>query len=220
MEEQLEQLFMILDKHMELYTDCFSPDHDLYHHKRARDLGLYIQEREGGDRLVIHDLHRFMSVDREQYVSPKESLGEAKIILDECRMPLDKQKMILYCIEHHENYSFSKKGNQVTDINTLIVQDADNLDALGAIGVSRAFSYAGAHKMALWNPDLVQEKATYDEHDAAEPSAIHHFYDKLLKLKDNMNTETAHKLAEDRHTFMRSFLIQFRKEWYLKTNRL
>src|SRR5690606_15385101 len=95
-----------------------------------------------------------------------------------------------------------------------IVQDADRLDAMGAIGIARAFHYGGFKNRELYNPDILpnprQDKAAYKNSTAP---TINHFYEKLLLLKDKMNTGTARQLADERHRFMEGYLDQFYKEW-------
>ena len=100
----------------------------------------------------------------------------------------------------------------IIDIETLILQDADNLDAIGAIGIGRTFSFGGAYKITMWIPDKPFDRQNFDESEK-DPSIIHHFYSKLLKLKANMNTETAKKMADERHKFMKLFLQEFFDEW-------
>jgi uncharacterized protein len=103
------------------------------------------------------------------------------------------------------NVSFSKKNpsGNLTDPVLLILQDADRLDAIGAIGVARAFNYGGFRNNVIYDPDI--------EHRT--PSTISHFYEKLLVLKYRMNTLTAKRLAVERHEFLEIFLKQFYKEW-------
>ena len=120
---------------------------------------------------------------------------------------------MLHCVEFHEEYSFSEGGVTVDDIETLILQDADNLDAIGAIGIGRTFAYAGAYGSPMYVPDIPLGRESYDESDLSDPSAIHHFYSKLLKLKDNMHTKTAREIAAGRHRFMEQFVELFLAEW-------
>jgi uncharacterized protein len=195
-----------------------SSGHDIYHLKRTLNIALTIQEKEGGDRLIVavsaflHDLHRIIQKETGKLCSPRDSLPRVKEILDKTNLTEEQKEKVLHCIKYHEEYNFSKNGKTVTDIETLILQDADNLEAIGAIGIGRTFSYGGANKIVMWVPEKPFDRETYDclEDD---PSTIHHFYSKLLKLKDNMNTETAKNMANERHKFMELFLQEFFDEW-------
>lgn len=207
-----------LENEIKLMFHLENSGHDLYHARRVYNLSKIIQEKEEGDKLIItassylHDIHRIIQNETREYCSPKDSLSRIKPILDKIGIPEDKKANILHCIEFHEEYGFSERGKTVTDIETLILQDADNLDSTGAIGIARACMYGGAHEIPLWIPELPFNMGPYDEtHN--DISNIHHFYSKLLKLKDNMNTETAKKIAEKRNKFMELFLKQFFKEW-------
>lgn len=192
--------------------------HDIFHLKRVLHLALVIQEREMGDRLVIgvaallHDVHRIIQKQTGKFCSPKDSLPRVKEILDKVDISGDKKALILHCIEFHEEYSFSEQGKTAVDVETLIIQDADNLDSTGAIGVARAFMFGGANNIPMWLPEIPFEREHFDE-GITDVSEIHHFYSKLLKLKDNMNTETAKRIAEDRHRFLEQFLAEFFSEW-------
>jgi uncharacterized protein len=182
-------------------------------------MALRIQSKEGGDRLVIgvaafiHDVHRFIQADSGKYCTPKDSLPIVKRFLEDIGFPQDKLQEVLHVVEHHEDYGFSKKGKIVKDIETLIVQDADNIDAMGAIGMARTFAFAALLKEPLWIPSS-ESKRKYHDESKLEVSAIHHFYNKLFKLKNNMNTKTAKKIAVSRHKYMLDFVKQFKDEWY------
>jgi uncharacterized protein len=96
----------------------------------------------------------------------------------------------------------------------MVVQDADRLDALGAIGVARAFAYGGSKGRALYDPNVpVEMHASFDQYKRSEGTTINHFYEKLLLLGDRMNTATARRIAAQRHQFMEQFLDQFLSEW-------
>ena len=202
---------------LELFKDD-SSGHDIGHLVRTMNTALYLQEKEGGDRLIIGIaafflyVHRIMQNKSGVYVSPKDSLVKIREILSHVDLNQDQIEKICYSIEYHEQYNWN--GNNVNDINTLILQDADNLDAIGAIGIGRTFSYGGAHNITMYNPNVaLNENLDYSETSGDDESTIHHFYHKLFKLGDNMNTETAKALAKKRIDFMQMFVKQFLDEW-------
>lgn len=196
-----------------------SSGHDISHLERVMKLALHIQESEGGDRLIIgisaflHDIHRIMQNETGKFVSPKDSINEIKNILSNIDLTEEQVNKICYCIEYHEEYNWN--GSNVEDINTLILQDADNLDAIGAIGIGRTFSYMAVHNMPMYNEEIPLNKTEdYVENKVVvDPSTIHHFYHKLFKIGDNMNTATAKRIAQERTIFMKSFVEEFLDEW-------
>lgn len=202
---------------IELFKDD-SSGHDISHLERTMKIALYIQQKEGGDRIVIgiaaflHDIHRIMQQENGRFVSPKDSLPKVKEILSHIDLSNEQINSICYAIEYHEMYNWN--DNNVTDLNALILQDADNLDAIGAIGIGRTFSYGGANNMKMYDENYpLNGDNNYEEKNDSSISSIHHFYDKLFKLGDNMNTNTAKKLAKLRTDFMKDFVKEFINEW-------
>ena len=195
-----------------------SSGHDISHLIRTMKTALYIQEKEGGERIIIgisaflHDVHRIMQNESGKFVSPKDSIPQVKEILAHINLSEEQISKICYCIEYHEEYNWN--GKNVDDINTLILQDADNLDAIGAIGIGRTFSYSGSHKVVMYDDSIpLNEENDYSEANGNDPSTIHHFYHKLFKLGNNMNTKTAREMANRRTEFMKDFVTEFLNEW-------
>lgn len=172
--------------------------HDYFHLKRVVENALKIGKAENANLFLVelsawlHDVGDYKlhdGVDRSEELVKEFLLTQN--LSDEL---IDKVNEII------SQVSFSK-ANSVTSLEAKVVQDADRLDAIGAIGIARAFAFGGSRGRELWNPDQ------------PESTSVQHFYDKLLKLKDLMNTETAKVIAEKRHRFLEEFLDQFYEEW-------
>jgi len=212
----MEKILIQIEK--EIKKLCNDSSHDFYHMKRTYTLALNIQKQEGGDKLIIgvaallHDIHRIIGRQTGKFCSPKDSLKEVGKILNKLNLKDEQKKRILHCIEFHEEYDFSKNGKTTNDLETLILQDADNLDAIGAIGIIRNAIFVGAINGVMWDPKKTNYRKTFDE-DKNDVTMVDHFYNKLLRLKDNMNTKTAKKIAIKRHKFMEKFLERFFSEW-------
>lgn len=189
--------------------------HDWFHVERVWKLSRHIQKKEGGDLLVIelaallHDIAdpKFHNGDEEL------ALTISREFLSEQNIPEEKINQILFIIR---NMSFKNRGEVQSEIplELKIVQDADRLDAIGAIGIARTFNFGGYKNNLMYHPDMPPKLGmTKEEYKKSEGTTINHFYEKLLLLKDLMNTETAHKMAERRHDFMFRFLEEFYLEW-------
>lgn len=197
-----------------------SSGHDIEHLERVMRNAIKICEKEGGNKLVVaissylHDIHRIMSDKYGRYVTPKESLTIVRTIISPLDLANDQINDICYCIEHHEEYNWNQ--NNRVNLNAQIVQDADNLDAIGAIGIARAFRYSGCHSIKMFDPNKqLRIINNYREDDVLETNTIEHFYNKLFKLGDNMNTKTGKELAKKRIKFMEDFINEFMEEWYI-----
>lgn len=124
--------------------------------------------------------------------------------------------IIQHVIAIIENVSFKggKEQRTFSSIELDVVQDADRLDAIGAIGIARTFNYGGFKNREIYNPNIPPNlEMTKEEYKKSTAPTINHFYEKILLLKDKMNTDTGKKLAEERHQFMEQYLEQFYKEW-------
>lgn len=188
--------------------------HDWYHIERVWKTATYLAKAEQADTFVVqlaalvHDLIDDKLVENEQ-----EAIENVHHFLEGEGV---REEVIQHVLEIIQTMSFSK-GKSMRTLEGKVVQDADRLDAIGAIGIARAFTYAGNKGRPIFDPSFeVREEMTREEYRNQESSTIHHFYEKLLKLKDLMNTETAIQLAEERHAFMEDYLAQFYKEWSIE----
>lgn len=189
--------------------------HDWFHIERVYKNALLIAQGEKCDLTVVqlgallHDIADSKFHGGDETVGPKT----ARTFLESQNT---SEEIIQHVINIIENISF-KGGNFEKKFNSKeleIVQDADRLDAIGAIGVARAFNYGGFKNRALYNPAIEPKfNMTKEEYKNSDSPTVNHFYEKLLLLKDKMNTSTGLKIAEERHKFMEQFLSQFYAEW-------
>lgn len=213
-----EEYINKLKPYVEQYFKDDCTGHDIGHLERTMKSALYICEKEGGDKIIVgisaylHDVHRILQSKEGKFVSPKDSIPIIRSIISNLDLTEEQIEKICYCIEYHEEYNWN--GNNVSDKNALILQDADNLDAIGAIGIGRAFNYGGAYNIDMYDENIpLIEEDDYVEEKGDNETTIHHFYHKLFKLGDNMNTKTARSLADNRIKFMKEFTKEFLKEW-------
>ncbi|NCU17248.1 HD domain-containing protein [Pallidibacillus pasinlerensis] len=191
-----------------------STGHDWYHLNRVRYLALEIHknENEGNPFIIemaalLHDYY-----DDKLWDSPLDKKKELELFLLNHLKDVDNVKQILHTIDLI-SYRWNR-GKPVPTIEAKIVRDADRLDAIGAIGIARTFAYGGKKGQPIYDPEIkVRTEMTYEEYRHGKSTTINHFYEKLLKLKDTMQTKTGKQMAEERHQFMEEFLRRFLKEW-------
>lgn len=174
--------------------------HDYYHMQRVARMAKYLAEKEQGDPFIceiaawVHDIG-----DDKLTSNPEHAITALKQFLASITLSTEQIETIIEIIA---NVSF-RKGKETTSLSGEIVQDADRLDAIGAIGIARTFAYGGSKNRPLHaeGEQLKQE------------ASIQHFHDKLLKIKDQINTESAKLIATERHAYMEQFLHTFYQEW-------
>jgi uncharacterized protein len=189
--------------------------HDWFHIERVYKNAVLIAASENCDLVIVqlgallHDIADSKFHDGDESIGPRTA-----------RTFLESEKVSPATIDHViaiiENISFKggRVERQFSSIELDIVQDADRLDAIGAIGIARTFNYGGFKNRALYNPEIAPNLTmTKDEYKNNEAPTINHFYEKLLLLKDKMNTTTGKQIAQDRHRYMEDFLEQFYAEW-------
>ncbi|HLS09987.1 HD domain-containing protein [Lentibacillus sp.] len=174
--------------------------HDFFHMKRVAHMAKDIASREQADLFIceaagwVHDIG-----DRKLFSDSEQALEELEHFLQSIHCTHEEINGIRAA---SKDVSFSK-GIIPATLEGRIVQDADRLDAIGAVGIARTFAYGAANGQLLW----------HDSWDRQQSTSIQHFYDKLLRLKDMMNTATGAQIAAGRHQFMKSYLKQFFREW-------
>jgi len=189
--------------------------HDWFHILRVYNNALLISKDEDVNPLVLalgallHDIADSKFHDGDETVGPKV----ARTFLFENNVD---SKIIEHVVKIIKHISF-KGGNEAQTFSSLeldVVQDADRLDAIGAIGIARTFNYGGFKNRKIFDPSIkVNLEMTNEEYKASTAPTINHFYEKLLLLKDRMNTKTGKKIALERHKYMEQFLKQFYAEW-------
>lgn len=156
---------------------------------------------------LLHDVD-----DRKLSPGTHENLDNARNFLKENRLDAAKTELIL---ESNRNLSFNGTGATVpASIEGRIVQDADRLDAIGAIGIARAFAFGGSRGREMYDPNQpLQQHMDGEAYAKSKGHTINHFYEKMLRLKDLMNTVTGKSMAQHRHAYMEYFLAEFYREW-------
>ena len=186
--------------------------HDWWHIYRVRKMAMHLNETEGGNIFLIEMAALLHDLD-DWKISDQKSKSRAKEWMTSLNLPEEQIKQILGIIEE---VSFKGAGvaTPVSSLEAKIVQDADRLDAIGAVGVARTFAYGGNKNRLLYDPNVktVAHKS-FEAYKNNTAPTINHFYEKLLLLKDRMNTNTAKRIADKRHEFMEEFLDRFFNEW-------
>ncbi len=206
-------------------TSCFVKEtlkgteggHDWFHIQRVFNNALFIAREEEVNVLVVglgallHDIADAKFHGGDETLRPKIAKEFLESLSIDSSMICDVVKII-------ENISFKSnledKAERYRSKELMVVQDADRLDAMGAIGIARAFNYGGFKNRELYNPEIAPNLLmTKEAYKTSMSPTINHFYEKLLLLKEGMNTKTGKYFAEERHRFMLDYLKQFYKEW-------
>lgn len=190
-----------------------SSGHDWWHIYRVAQTAITIAKQEGADEFIcqlaalLHDI-----ADEKLNTSEEAGMQKVRGWLEARQVDPASSEHVLEIIS-----TMSFKGGNRPPMRTLegkVVQDADRLDAIGAMGIARVFAYSGAHGRLIYNPTIApRTEMTAEEYRSGNDTAINHFYEKLLKLKDLMNTHYGKKMARERHRVMEEYLDNFYLEW-------
>ena len=186
--------------------------HDYFHTLRVFKMATHIAESEGAELEIVQLAALLHDVD-DRKISPDtyEDQTNAKSFLAREGVSAEASERICRIIRE---ISFGANDSAPSTLEGKCVQDADRLDAIGAIGIARAFAYGGSHRRHMYHPDIKPNlNMTKEEYAKSESTTINHFYEKLFKLTALMNTQTAREIAKTREDFMREFVGEFMDEW-------
>ena len=212
-----------IDRTVKFSQDFFQKEgtgHDWWHTQRVRKLALKIAGVEGADIFIVEMSALLHDIGDYKFFQGNEQQGQEILaqFLQSLSLPPKVVRKILYITA---NISYMKTLSTDKSIQTqykssefMVVSDADRLDAMGAIGIARAFTYGGYYHRPIYNPDISPDPdISREEYKITEGPTINHFYEKLLKLKDMMYTSYGKKLAYGRHRFLEKYLERFYAEW-------
>jgi uncharacterized protein len=189
--------------------------HDWWHILRVWNNAKLIAKTEPADILVVELAALLHDIADSKFHGGNEEIGPQTAVA--FLQSLQVEPAVISHVENiirHVSFKSSFDGNLFHSPELAVVQDADRLDAIGAIGIARAFNYGGHKGREMHNPEIMPNlNMSKEEYKNTTAPTINHFYEKLLLLKDKMNTATARKLAEGRHQYMQGFLEQFYEEW-------
>lgn len=193
-----------------------STGHDYWHMFRVWKMSKHIAQSENGVDMftlelgaLLHDIADWKFNDGDEEAGPRA----ARKWLDSQKV---NEKVILEVEDIIRTISFKGAGvaSNMKNIEGKIIHDADKIDAIGAIGIARVFAYSGAHNRPIYDPEInIEEHNSFEAYKKSKGTAVNHFYEKLLLLKDRMYTKTGKKIATHRHKIMEDYLTEFYKEW-------
>lgn len=190
-----------------------SSGHDWWHILRVWNMSKKLQVKEGGNLFIIEMAALLHDVADWKFQDEEKGLEEIVHFLTSHNVDVEDRVRIVEIIR---NVSYKGAGvkDKMVSVEGKIVQDADRLDAIGAIGIARTFAFGGKFGNEMHDPESrVNMHNSFEEYKRSKGTTINHFYEKLLLLKDRLNTHAAKEIARQRHQFMETFLNQFYDEW-------
>jgi len=202
-------------KETEKYVKDFhmgdSSGHDYAHIERVRKMALTIGREEQADLLIVEMAALLHDTVDDKLTDEVTAWAKLENFFDQIALADEKRDAIKHILKYM-SFKGGKNAGKLESLEGKVVQDADRLDAIGAIGIARTFMYAGKFGDIMYNP-LIPPRDLQQADYREKTHAINHFYEKLFKLKDLMNTKTGQAFAIERHKFMEQFIAQFKKEW-------
>ncbi|MFN7096553.1 MAG: HD domain-containing protein [Gammaproteobacteria bacterium] len=191
-----------------------SSGHDWWHIERVWKMAIKLAEGQPVNLFVVELAALLHDIDDWKFNEENsKTLSRATQWMHEVNLDTNTIEHVTQIIKEM-CFKGANVATTMTTLEGMIVQDADRLDAIGAIGIARAFAYGGSRGRAMYDPDIPSiQHDSFEAYKKNQGSAINHFYEKLFLLKDRMNTNLAHKIAEQRHQVMLDFVQQFMREW-------
>ena len=189
--------------------------HDWWHIHRVRNMALELGKEEKANLFVVELAALLHDIADHKFHDGDEDIGSVTARKWLKKLDISKKTIDHVCdIIHGVSFKGAKVETPMKTIEGKVVQDADRLDALGAIGIARAFAYGGYKGRELHNPNISPEAhESFEKYKKSAGPTLNHFYEKLFLLKDRMNTQSGRKIAEGRHQFMKEFVERFLQEW-------
>lgn len=191
--------------------------HDWFHIERVFKNAILISKEESVDIFVVSLAALLHDIADAKFYKGDETIGPKKAsdFLKQQKVAVKTHGHVVNIIKHISfKNSLDKNATKFSSKELEVVQDADRLDAIGAIGIARCFNFGGFKNRAIYNPEILPKlNLSKEDYKNSDAPSINHFYEKLLLLKDQMNTSTGKKIAADRHRFMELYLEQFYNEW-------
>jgi uncharacterized protein len=211
----MQEIILSIENELKITWKNEPTGHDWEHIRRVRDMALHLQKKEGGNKDIIHLGALLHDISDHKFNGGKlDANGE---VAKEWLMKLNCPSQILnevVALVDQISYKGAKVESKTLNLETQIVQDADRLDALGAIGIARAFAFGGNKSRPIYDSTIRPElHDTFEKYAKSKSHTINHFYEKLLLLKDRMNTNEGKRIAVIRHNVMEQFLKDFYSEW-------
>jgi len=215
MDDEQAEIISKTEEHIKRVLDGDGTGHDWWHIDRVRKNALAICDKEQADPFIVnlgallHDIADWKFHDGDENAGPRR----AREWLEQ--LGLQDDIISIVCdIVYHVSFKGAGVASQMTSVEGKIVQDADRLDAVGAIGIARAFAYGGSKNREIFSPDISPTMHnSFEEYKKSTGTTINHFYEKLLLLKNLINTDAAKEIAAERHAFIEEFLEKFHAEW-------
>ena len=209
-----QQLIAEIAAYMQQHTPDDHVGHDWWHVKRVWALARYINEREGGDSFLVEVSALLHDYDDWKFQDGSSPSHKTQKLLESFGVDAALISPILTIIDQ-----VSFKGGIVPEqhlsLEAKIVQDADRLDAIGAVGIARAFAYGGYAKQILHDPEMpINTYQTVEAYQNKKTTSINHFHEKLLKINGLLKTKTGRALGQKRHEYMEGFIDEFLTEWH------